>query len=173
MPIKNHSIILLAFAIFLGTCTVYGQDILAPSIYIGTGLGTNLGGTVGVGVEIRIDTLFSFSAAGGKWRDLYGFDAGIKYYPCRKGLFLGLNYGVIEEAMWTEYLYGQPVTHVEKNYGFSFTAGYRFAIVHGAYLSGFLGITADDEANTVRVFERSGFIPRFGVMLGYEFNRGY
>ena len=74
---------------------------ITPSIYAGLGMGTNLGGAVGIGTEIRYK-IVSFNCAIGSWIDefpshtgaqsRFDYDLGLKLYS-KYDLFLGVNYG--------------------------------------------------------------------------------
>ena len=102
--------VLLALALVLmGSYGAMAQ--IKPSVYVGCGNYTNLGGTVGIGTEIQYKFVSVNAAIGydhcnqtfshkgyyaGKERvgdnPFIGFDVGVKYY-FYKGFFGGVNYG--------------------------------------------------------------------------------
>ena len=150
---------------------------IKPSIYTGIGMGTNLGGTVGIGTEIRYK-IVSFNCAIGSWIDelpshsgaqsRFDYDLGLKLYS-KYGLFLGTNYGIIGEALYTKD--GQDIMHFEKTHGFSFTIGYRRNIFKNVYGLAYIGLTSNKKENTLAVFDDKSFMPRLGILLGYDFKR--
>lgn len=148
---------------------------ITPSIYTGIGMGTNLGGAVGIGTEIRYK-IVSFNCAIGSWVDefpshtgaqsRFDYDLGLKLYP-KYGVFLGTNYGLIGEALYTKH--GQDEMHFEKTHGFSFTIGYRRNIYKNIFGLTYLGLTSNKKENTYVFFDDKSFIPRLGIILGYDF----
>jgi len=152
---------------------IYSQII--PSIYTGYSMGTNIGGEIGIGSEIKYK-MISFNAAigsllgklpahtGAKTR--FDYDFGIKLYPY-SGAFLGVNYGLIDAKLYTKS--GQDLLHFEKIHGFSFTLGYRHSIYKNLYGLGFIGLTSNKKVNYFTLFGNKTFIPRIGLLIGYEF----
>jgi hypothetical protein len=162
--------IILFFGI---TLSVFSQ--ITPSVYTGFGLGTNLGGLVGVGTEVRYKCISANVAIGGSYFTSYkdakligdhpnlGFDVGIKCYVI-KGLFAGVNYGVVDKHHRLTDEIG--VKRVEDVTAFSFTIGYKQSIYKGLYGMAYVGTTNKKEANIV--LDR--YYPRFGIIFGYDFN---
>ena len=152
---------------------IYSQ--VTPSIYAGWGLGTNIGGEIGIGSEIKYK-MVSFNAAIGSWlgefpahtgaQSRFDYDFGFKLYPYL-GTYLGVNYGIIDEALYTKS--GQDLLHFEKTHGFSFILGYRHSIYKNFYGSGFIGLTSNKKANYFTLFDSKTLFPRLGIMIGYEF----
>ena len=148
---------------------------ITPSIYAGLGMGTNLGGAVGIGTEIRYK-IVSFNCAIGSWIDefpshtgaqsRFDYDLGLKLHS-KYGLFLGANYGIIGEALYTKD--EQDLMHFEKTHGFSFTIGYRRNIYKNIFGMAYIGLTSNKKENTLAIFENKSFIPRFGIIFGYDF----
>ena len=141
---------------------------ITTSVYTGVGTGTNLGGNIGVGSEIRYKIVSVNAAVCPAWKSskshhpdsesLFGWDVGLKVYPI-KGWFLGVNYGVISEGSYKDISTGQSV--FSKQWGFSFTTGYRWCFYKGLYGMGFAGLTDKKGINT--------FFPRLGFVLGWDF----
>jgi hypothetical protein len=156
------------------------QSQLTSSIYTGIGIGTNLGGMMGVGGEIQYKFL-SFNAAVGNAlgkplpqyhtgdKSKFDYDFGGKLYT-KFGLFGGVNYGLINAVLHTKS--GQDVLHFEKTHGFSYTLGYRHTIYKHIYGLTYFGLTSKKEANHMfpSFFDKRGFMPRIGLIIGYEFN---
>lgn len=148
---------------------------LKPSVYAGIGLGTNLGGTVGIGSEIKYKFI-SFNAAVGSWlgefpehtgdKSRLDYDFGIKVYPY-KGLFLGVNYGLLGSALYSKQ--NQSLLHFEKTRGFSFTLGYKQSVYKNTFIMAYFGTTTNKMENTLNLGDNSGFLPRLGIILGYDF----
>lgn len=148
---------------------------ITPSIYTGIGMGTNLGGAVGIGTEIRYK-IVSFNCAIGSWIDEFpshtgaqsrlDYDLGLKLYS-KYGLFLGTNYGIIGEALYTKD--GQDIMHFEKTHGFSFTLGYRRNVYKNIFGMAYIGLTSNKKENTLAIFDDKSYIPRIGIILGYDF----
>ena len=169
---------MLALALMLMVC--YGAMAqIKPSVYVGWGNYTNLGGTIGIGTEIRykfisvnaaIGTIYYPSkvfenleiVGGNPW---FGFDFGVKGYVY-KGLFAGVNYGVLGKYRYME---TQDRVRVRNLYGFSFTAGYKWHYYKGIYGMAYTGWTSSKKANNW-LGEFGGVEPRFGIQLGYDFN---
>lgn len=150
---------------------------ITPSVYAGIGNYTNLGGTVGIGTEIRYNFLSASAAIGtAYYRGAFdgleitsgnpwlGFDFGLKGYVY-KGLFAGVNYGVLGKY---RYAVTQDQVSVKNLYGFSFTAGYKWHYYKGIYGMVYMGATTNKKANSW-LGELGGFEPRFGIQLGYDF----
>jgi hypothetical protein len=171
MRISLLGLVALVVAAGAAPGTLAAQRV-APSVYVGFGSYTNLGGEVGLGTEVRVGPVLSVSAAAGfltadrefdAEEGRVGFDAGVKAYPFRNWLFLGLNYGLVD--YWVD---TRPTpARIEKTHAFSFTAGARSPAWRRLYGSAFFGITSDAEAN--RFF--GSFAPRVGVTTGYELTR--
>ena len=115
---------------------------ITPSVYTGSGLGTNLGGLVGIGTEVRYKCISANAAIGGSYFFGYenfkltgdhpnlGFDVGVKCYVF-KGLFVGVNYGVVDKHHYQTEETG--VRKVEDVKAFSFTIGHKQNIYKGLY----------------------------------------
>ena len=150
---------------------------ITPSIYAGLGRGTNLGGVVGIGTEIRYK-IVSFNCAIGSWIDefpshtgaqsRFDYDLGIKLYS-KYGIFLGTNYGIIGEALYAKE--SQDIMYFEKTHGFSFTIGYRRNIHKNVFGMAYIGLTSNKEENTLTISDNKSFIPRLGIILGYDFKK--
>ena len=184
---KHKKIILLSlFVLSFGT-KFFAQ--LTPSIYAGCGLGTNIGGTVGMGTEVKYK-MISFNVAigsllgkGGLW-DIapyseigsslkLDYDVGVKWYS-DFGMFLGVNYGIIATSTYyKESDTAQDFPQIKPQRGFSFTLGYRHSIYKNLYGLGFVGLTSSKEQNyTSLPFRDDKFLfPRIGLILGYEFKK--
>jgi hypothetical protein len=182
---KHSCIILLYLFILLFGTKAFAQ--WTPSIYTGWGLGTNLGGEIGVGSEIKYKRI-SFNVAVGSLlgesfldyadSDAIGsylrldYDLGVKLYADFGG-FLGVNYGIIAAST----CYTAPdLPQLKSEHGFSFTLGYRHSIYKNFYGLGFIGLTSNKKYNYIEIplFRRSVFgdkyfFPRIGLILGYEF----
>ena len=142
-----------------------------PSVYAGVGTGTNLGATGGIGTEIRFKMVSANVAVGSAWiidnghhhpdsESPFGWDVGLKVYPV-KGWFLGANYGVISEGSGTCKECSEGELLFKKQWGFSFTTGYRWRFYKGLYGMGFVGMTDKKGINS--------FFPRFGFIVGWDF----
>lgn len=146
---------------------------ITPSVYVGGGLNTNLGGRIGIGTEVQYKNISVNAAIGGSFfqkpenheyvgdNPYLGFDVGVKYY-FYKGLFGGVNYGVLGKDHDTTEV--PNVYNVENCYGFSFTVGYKLTFLKRFYGMTYLGITSREEVN--RFF--GAIFPRFGLILGYN-----
>ncbi|MGP1447899.1 MAG: hypothetical protein ACTTKO_10340 [Candidatus Limimorpha sp.] len=142
---------------------------LTPSVYVGAGTGTNLGGNIGVGSEIRYKMVSVNAAVCPIWKlskshhpdseSPFGWDVGLKVYPV-KGWFLGANYGVISEGSGSCEGCSDGELLFKKQWGFSFTTGYRWRFYKGLYGMGFVGVTDKKGINS--------FFPRFGLLIGYD-----
>ena len=143
---------------------------IVPSVYVGMGTGTNLGGTSGIGTEIRYKMVSVNTAVGTAWikdkghhpdsQSPLGLDLGLKVYPI-KGWFLGANYGVISEGSGTCEDCSDGELLFKKRWGFSFTTGYRWRFYKGLYGMGFVGLTDKKGINSI--------FPRFGLVVGWDF----
>lgn len=168
----------LLFAVALLMVGCYSAKAqVTPSVYVGWGNYTNLGGTIGIGTEVRykfiavnaaIGTVYyggSFDGleivSGNPW---LGFDVGLKGYVY-KGLFAGVNYGVLGKYRYME---TQDKVRVRNMYGFSFTVGYKWHYYKGIYGMAYAGWTSSKKANNW-LGEFGGYIPRVGITLGYDF----
>ena len=97
--------------------------------------------------------------------DRLGVDAGIKLYVL-KGLFVGFNYGSISSyvnQIDTDQYY------FEKVYGFSYTLGYKQKIFKNYFIQVFVGFSSDRDVNYKMFFYNEVFVPRGGILIGYEF----
>jgi hypothetical protein len=153
---------------------------IVPSVYLGYGTGTNIGGELGIGAAVRIDEYFSASAAVGTWNDSwpahtgaqsrFDYSVGLQYYPFRRVLFAGLSYGIVSEALYTSGVDGGQVRyHFEKIHGVSFSIGARVRLFRPVHGGAFLGITGNHSVNTFSLFGgEEQFFPQFGVMLGCD-----
>lgn len=146
---------------------------LAPSVYVGAGSYTNLGGELGVGVELRVGSNAAVSAAVGYLHEdaaepvqdaRRDFDVGVKLYPMGNWLYLGINYGLVD--YWIDGRESPPA--LNRTRALSFTAGARSRAWRRLYASGFVGTTSNAEANRAI---GDGFMPRLGVMAGYQLYR--
>lgn len=166
------------FALALVLLGCYGAKAqIIPSVYAGLGNYTNLGGTMGIGTEMRYKNFSANAALGtafyhGTFENMevvgnpwLGFDVGVKYYVF-KGFFGGVNYGVLGKYRFAE---TQERVRVKDLYGFSFTLGYKWHFYKGIYGMTYLGATSNKNANCL-LGDFGGFEPRFGILLGYEFN---
>ena len=162
--------------IWMGSFSAKAQ--IQPSVYAGWGNYTNLGGTVGIGTELRykfisvnaaIGTIYYPGKAfenleivgGNPW---LGFDFGLKGY-IYKGLFAGVNYGVLGKYRYME---TQNKVRVRDMYGFSFTIGYKWHYYKGIYGMAYAGWTSNKDANNF-LGDFGGYIPRVGITIGYDF----
>lgn len=151
-----------------------GAQSVAPSLYVGLGTGTNLGGTLGLGVELPVARHVAASAAIGIWPEAleerifagraFDFDVGLKVYPLNRWFFTGLNYGIIH----AEIRDSDGIPKLQKRRGLTFSLGLRTRVFHKFYVSSFAGVTSDGEANHFTVFDRRTFMPHMGLMIGYE-----
>ena len=150
---------------------------ITPSVYAGMGNYTNLGGTVGIGTEIRYKFISANAAIGTAYyhrafdgleivgsNPWWGFDVGVKGYVY-KGLFCGVNYGVLGKYRYME---TQDRVRVRDLYGFSFTAGYKWNFYKGIYGMAYAGWTSNKDANNF-FGDFGGYLPRMGITLGYDF----
>ena len=153
---------------------------IKPSVYAGWGNYTNLGGTVGIGTEIRYKFISVNAAIGheycngafskGTYKNMepvgdnpfLGFDVGLKCYFI-KGFFGGVNYGLLGKHCLKE---TQERVKVDNFYGFSFTLGYKWDFFKGLYGTAYMGTTSSKEANQ---WFFGGAEPRLGLILGYNF----
>lgn len=161
--------------ILMGSLSAKAQ--ITPSVYAGWGNYTNLGGTVGIGTELRykfisvnaaIGTAYTYRAfdgleivSGNPW---LGFDVGLKGYVY-KGLFVGVNYGVLGKYRYME---TQNRVRVRDLCGFSFTAGYKWNFYKGLYGTIYAGTTSSKDANNF-LGDLEGRQLRAGILLGYDF----
>jgi hypothetical protein len=180
MKNSKNRISLLSALIFLLLITSNGHAQLIPSVYTGIGMGTNLGGMMGIGGEIQYK-LLSFNVAVGNVlgkplpeyhtgnKSKFDYDLGLKLYT-KFGLFGGVNYGLIDAELYSKK--DQDVLHFEKTHGFSFTLGYRHTIYKHLYGLTYLGLTSNKEVNYLfpPLFDKRESVLRIGLILGYEFN---
>ena len=167
---------MLAFALMLmGGYGAMAQ--ITPSVYAGVGNYTNLGGTAGIGTEIRYKFISVNAAIGTAYyhkafdgleivgsNPWLGFDFGLKGYVY-KGLFAGVNYGILGKYRYME---TQDQVRVRNLYGFSFTVGYKWHYHKNIYGMVYAGTTSSKKANNW-LGEFGGVEPRFGIQLGYDF----
>ncbi len=151
---------------------------ITPSVYTGYGMGTNLGGLVGIGTEVRYKRISANAAIGGSYFTGYehvkligdhpnlGFDVGIKCYVI-KGLFAGVNYGLVDKHHRSTGEF--KVRRVEDVMAFSFTIGYKQNIYKGLYGMGYLGFTDSKNINKPIILGKQMSMPRFGFILGWDF----
>lgn len=158
--------------LLMGCYSVKAQ--ITPSVYLGMGGFTNLGGGFGIGTEIQYKSISANAAIGAAYfrgshekeyvgdNPYFGYDFGLKYYVY-KGLFGGVNYGVLLK----DYIVESPdVTRVENRNGFTFTLGYKMPFQNGFYGLAYIGLTSDEYAN--RFF--NSVMPRIGLIIGRNFN---
>ena len=173
--LRASTILALCVGSMTWASAAHGQSA-SPSLYLGLGTGTNIGGTVGVGLELPFKQRFSASAALGLWPEALkhrvseggalDFDVGLKAFPFGPFFFAGVNYGIIN----AEYVRNgtENSSRFRKRHGFTFSLGLRTPSYRGVHLSGFGGFTSDAQSNYVDVFDRQIFVPHFGVTIGYE-----
>jgi hypothetical protein len=173
-PIRFFSITFWLLIVF--NTPIFSQ--ITPSVYTGIGTGTNLGGIVGIGGEVKYNFLSLNVAVGhllGRQlpehhtgaKSEFSYDFGCKLYS-KWGVFGGINYGLLGAALYSKE--GQDELHFEKRYGFSFTIGYRRSIYKHIYGLAFFGLTSKKEENFVPLPFDKVFLPRMGLIIGYEFN---
>lgn len=143
---------------------------ITPSVYVGAGLFTNLGGVLGVGTEFRYKNFSVNAAIGGSdfldYKDeivgdvpILGFDVGVKYY-FYKGLFGGVNYGLLGR----DYSTNHYVVKIENIYDFSFIVGYKLPFNKRFYGMAYIGSTLNEDFN----WHFNLFVPHFGLIIGYN-----
>ena len=145
--------VFLFCALFLCSIRVGGvqaqpQPIQNPSLYVGIGNGTNLGGNLGLGLEVPFrlgdGAHLALNVAGGflpREQDLYDpsrfdFDVGVKLYPLVKHqIFVGLNYGLyrVDESK------ALPLVPYSKVRTLSLLIGWRVPLRQSFYLNGYIG----------------------------------
>ena len=145
-------------------CCLQSMAQIQPSIYTGVGTVTNLGGVTGLGTEIKYNS-FSISAAIGGPKvfseNNCNFDIGTKIYS-GFGLFGGLNYGyVTSKGGWFD--------SKKDYYGFTLSIGYRCTIYKHIFGMAYLGGSSDYLTFMPDNLMDKKFIPRLGLILGYEF----
>jgi hypothetical protein len=175
----------IIFILMISSVVLFAQDstqtparVKNNSIYIGASLFTNTGGIYGIGTELKVTDRVTTSFAIGippsgselperKSRSFY--DVGIKYYLTKK-VFFGLNFGLISTEYWAlGYSDGIIIEEYKETRGFSFTIGYKIPVYHEKfYVSMFTGVTNKKEANVYRFFDDKHFIPRLGLLIGYN-----
>jgi len=159
---------------------------LIPSIYIGCGTGTNIGGVFGIGSEIKYkmvslnvatgsmfgDDFLVFSSAPNIGSSLwFGYDFGVKLHS-DLGAFFGVNYGIIGASKYyTEKDLSQDFPQYESVNGFSFSLGYRHSIYKNFYGQYFIGLTSKKKYNYMDapILDAKYIYPRIGLIMGYEF----
>ena len=168
----------MLFALALMFMGYYGAMAqITPSVYVGAGNYTNLGGTFGIGTEVRYKFISANAAIGTAYyhgifdgleivggTPWLGFDFGLKGY-IYKGLFAGVNYGVLGKYRYME---TQDRVRIRNLYGFSFTVGYKWHYYKGIFGMVYAGTTSSKKANNW-LGELGGVEPRFGLQLGYDF----
>ncbi|MDR3339865.1 MAG: hypothetical protein LBT25_07240 [Candidatus Symbiothrix sp.] len=175
---KPIRLFLITFLLLIVSNTIIFSQV-KPSVYAGVGTGTNLGGIVGIGGEVKYNFLSLNVAVGNALGEQlpehhtgaksgFSYDFGCKLYA-KFGVFGGINYGLIGASLSTKS--GQEELHFEKNYGFSFTVGYRRVIYQHIYGLAYAGLTSDKDQNYLlpAFFDKRGFLPRMGLIVGYEF----
>ena len=162
---KYSKFILLCLFVSLFGTKSYAE--LKPSIYMGTGVYTNLGGIFGIGAELKYKSI-SFNCALGLEclflrNPLYNIDIGVKLYLRENvfggSVFGGVNFGYSSkpELFWT------PINN------FTFSIGYRHTIYKHLYGMGYLGLTSDNLAFMPEKDRKYDLIPTVGIIIGYEF----
>ena len=149
---------------------IYSQ--FNPSLYTGIGTCSNLGGVIGIGTEVKYKSL-SLNAAVGTGHSLiygqffterdYAIDIGAKVYS-KKNFFGGINYGYIETVSTDNGWFS-----TKEYYGFSCSMGYRGAIHKRLYCMLYIGATSHYLAFMPNEYKEKYFIPRFGLIIGYDF----
>ncbi|MDR3218377.1 MAG: hypothetical protein LBU22_05255 [Dysgonamonadaceae bacterium] len=175
---KPKRFILITFLLLIVSNTIIFSQVQS-SVYTGIGTGTNLGGLVGIGGEVKYNFLSLNVSVGNLLgeqlpehhsgaKSKFSYDFGCKLYS-KWGIFGGINYGLLGAALYTKK--GQDELHFEKTYGFSFTAGYRRTIYKHIYGLAYVGLSSKKEENYVlpAFFDERGFLPRMGLIIGYEF----
>lgn len=170
---RSNKKLFFALALMLMGC--YGAKAqITPSVYLGVGGFTNLGGGIGVGTEVQYKCFSVNAALGAAYfrgshekeyvgdNPYLGYDFGLKCYVY-KGLFGGVNYGVLLKDHIAE---DQNVTRVENRNGFTFSLGYKLPFGNGFYGMAYVGMTSDKYAN--RFF--NSVMPRFGLIVGRSFS---
>lgn len=180
--LKKRFLVIMATALL---CCGSAKAQITPSVYAGLGNYTNLGGMVGIGTEIQYKFVSVNASIGydgcnqvfskkgyyaGKERvgdnPFIGFDVGVKCY-FYKGFFGGVNYGLLGKYCLEE---TAERVRVDNFYDFSFTLGYKWHYYKGLYGMAWLGVTSNKDANQfVFIFDSRSFIPRAGLIIGYEF----
>lgn len=163
------------FALILLLMGGYGAMAqITPSVYLGVGGFTNLGGGIGVGTEVQYKSISANAAIGAAYfrgshekeyvgdNPYFGYDFGLKCYVY-KGLFGGVNYGVLLKDHIAE---SPDVTRVENRKGFTFSLGYKMPFQNSFYGLAYIGLTSDEYAN--RFF--NSVMPRIGLIIGRNFN---
>ena len=167
-------LILLPFVSF----SLNAQE-LSNSVYFGAANGTNIGGSIGLGTEFFINEYFSGSIALGSIhftlkedvdKSKFDFDIGLKFYPY-KYFFIGINYGFIDyEYSAYGYADGSEDVSFSETRAFSFIIGARSPNFKNMYLSSFIGITSDNDANhSLKISGDELITPRLGILIGYCF----
>jgi len=184
---KNIIKCIFFFSLLLIPLTAYAFETknIAPSIYFGFGNGTNIGGVIGIGTEVKFLKYFSANIAVGSIHPIFDrdvdkskfdFDIGVKFYPFNY-FFIGVNYGFIEyeyirKSDETGLIFDEDTESYEETRGVSLTLGFRTPSYNNLYLSGYFGTTTDSDANCSDAdgfLDESICMPRMGIMLGYEF----
>ncbi|MDX9696959.1 MAG: hypothetical protein RBT49_14305 [Bacteroidales bacterium] len=165
---------LITYVILFMLTTSYSENRinLEPSVYLGIGNGTNLGGFYGLGSEVGVNKFLSFNGSFGIIPPIndestteYGFDLGLKIYPI-KYFFLGINYGTL---LGIDYFNGDKDEYVYENQqALSFTLGLKSPDFKNAFLSVFFGTTSKPELNNYGPWV---YDFRMGVILGYIFKK--
>lgn len=160
--------VLTLILLLMGCSSVKAQ--ITPSVYLGMGGFTNLGGGIGVGTEVQYKSISANAAIGAAYfrgshekeyvgdNPYFGYDFGLKCYVY-KGLFCGVNYGVLLKDHIAE---SPNVTRVENRKGFTFSLGYKMPFLNSFYGLAYIGLTSDEYAN--RFF--NSVMPRIGFILG-------
>lgn len=171
------------YFLILFTCFFAQTDTLSKAIYVGVGVGTNIGGVVGIGFEKEIVKGLSLSIAIGSIHPMleektkfskFSYDFGIKYYVF-KGLFLGANYGFVDYQISTLIIDNVILNDTEEKYnGFTVSLGCKFNVIKQLNLSIFIANWLDSEKKstgrkmTDDIVKKYDSSIRFGLMLGYN-----
>ena len=164
---------ILIVALLCLQAAAYAQ--FTPSVYVGAGLFTNLGGPIGLGTEMRYGNV-SASLAGSYVpydfsppfryvgdNPYFGYDVGVKYYAY-KGLFAGVNYGLVGKQFHGVKIDDEQVLEVKDVYAFTFSAGYKIPFGKGFYGTPYIGTTTNWAANHLMGL----FYPNVGFLFGYD-----
>jgi hypothetical protein len=169
--------------LILFACSFAQSSTLAKSLYVGFGIGTNIGGVVGIGFEKEFVKKISWSIALGSIHPMleentsfskFSYDLGLKFYAIDY-LFIGMNYGFVDYQLSKLIIDDVVLNDVEEKYnGFTISAGYKMNISNSVYLSIYISNWLDSEKkttgskttdNTVRKYDSSF---RYGFLFGYH-----
>ncbi|GHT79862.1 hypothetical protein AGMMS50262_23920 [Bacteroidia bacterium] len=164
---------LIVFFLFLANITS-AQNQITCSVYTGAGSGTNLGGIFGVGCEIKYKFVSVNVATGYPFHvsnkigfvSRFDYDTGVKIYA-PFGAFAGINYGYL-----TSPSYNNESKSITRFHGLSYSIGYRHTIFKKIYGLAYVGIAPNkrkEDKNAWFVNTKNDYLPKFGLLLGYEF----